>query len=109
MSSIFDTILDTLQPLQDVVEGLNEGDTDTLINLGKKAFKSVGDITGEARERAAAAQKGLKDYSIGINTPAQAAKSKYGVENFSENPMAVERQWQSILTTFLSPQATKGK
>lgn len=110
--AIFDDLFDFLKPLSEAVGDIKEGVTDVLGDTGTSilgaAVRGIGSTRETAKERAATASKSLKDYSIGGTTNVEPGVVGYGVKNYSSDPADMERYWQSILTQFITPNATKG-
>lgn len=109
--SIFDSILDTIKPLTDFGKEV-KGVVDEV--KGNPLYDLVRDYTrgseGVTEKKMAVAEKKasqLKPNLQKINV--QAGDAKWGLENYATDPAAIEQRWQSILTSFIAPNATKGK
>lgn len=106
--AIFDSILDVLKPLDDVLGKAGNILDSPLGTIAKKGLLGISDVNAAQRARAENARGQLQDRLIGGGVNVEAGRAKWGVENFAGDPASTERYWQSVLSTFLTPNATKG-
>lgn len=107
--SIFDSIIDTIKPLTNVyneVDDLQKKVTNR--SLKELAQGYVRGVDDQVEKNVSRAEQYLQKPSR-RNVSVDAGKTKWGFDNYASDPAAVEQRWQSILTTFLTPNATKGK
>ena len=108
--ALFDSILDTIKPLSDFgkeVKGVvNEIKDNPLYELVRDYTRGSESVTEKKMAVAKAKSEQLKPNLQKINV--QAGDAKWGLENYASDPAAIEQRWQTILTSFIAPSATKG-
>ncbi len=106
--AIFDDITDFLKPLSDVTKDVKDFVGEDTLNILGKGLQGITRTDKAAGERAKEANKLLREDLMPIGQRYEAGRSRWGLESYAPDPMATERMWQSILTQFLTPNATKG-
>lgn len=109
--ALFDSILDTIKPLTDAYKDVNEGVSDitgsSLSELVKKYTRVTGESEAKQMATAKAKSEQLKPSLQKLSV--SPGNTKWGLEDFANDPAAIEQRWQTILTSFIAPNATKGK
>lgn len=112
--AVFDDIFDFVKPIKDAVSDITGGVEDfigkdgmDIIRAFTKGSKIVGDKSKDRAEKARVLSR--KEDLMPVGMDYQAGKAEYGIPNYAVDPMATERMWQSILTQFMTPNATAVK
>lgn len=110
--ALFDAIADFIKPISDVVSEAGSAVKDVVDSpfgrIGKAAIEGIGSVNKGAQARAEKARQLQRDYSVGIGTNVAPGDAQWGLNKYSVDPAALENYWQSVLTQFITPNATKG-
>ena len=110
--AIFDSISEFLSPLSSLVDDVSGGVRDIMDSplgrLGTAAARGVGSVNKAAQTRAEQARKLQREDLMPVGTNVEAGASQWGLQQYAQDPAVMEKYWQSILTQFLNPNATKG-
>lgn len=84
--------------------------TSDIMGIAKAAAYGLGGATEAAEKRGEAAQGGLNNVQFqSTSTNFDPRLANFGAPNYAGSAANVERFWQQVLTTFISPEQTKGK
>lgn len=85
-------------------------DTSSVSGIAKAAAYGIGGAQAQADKREQAAQGGLNNVQFqSTSTNFDPRLANFGAPNYAGSAANVERFWQQVLTTFISPEQTKGK
>ena len=84
--------------------------TSDIMGIAKAAAYGIGGAQAQADKREQAAEGGLNNVQFqSTSTNFDPRLANFGAPNYAGSAANVERFWQQVLTTFISPEQTKGK
>lgn len=111
--ALFDAISDFIKPIGEFIGDAGDLASDVIDSplgrLGKAYVEGSGIVGRNARTRAEQARRLQREDLMPVGTNVQAGEARWGLQQYASDPSATERYWQSVLTQFMTPNATGGK